>query len=80
MILTLLMMTFALLAHWMACVWYVIGDAEQPEYRTKDDLVSFSSATKRELGNLGTWPSYMGREGKVIGGKVPPPPACVQYD
>ncbi|NWX93914.1 KCNH4 protein, partial [Nothoprocta pentlandii] len=28
MVLTLLMSVFALLAHWMACVWYVIGRAE----------------------------------------------------
>ncbi|XP_025900385.1 potassium voltage-gated channel subfamily H member 4 [Nothoprocta perdicaria] len=28
MVLTLLMSMFALLAHWMACVWYVIGRAE----------------------------------------------------
>ena len=31
-ILTLLMMTFALLAHWLACIWFVIGQAEQPDY------------------------------------------------
>jgi len=24
------MMTFALLAHWMACIWFVIGSVEQP--------------------------------------------------
>lgn len=38
-ILTLLMMTFALLAHWMACLWYVIGQAEQPFYKTEADLM-----------------------------------------
>lgn len=27
-VLTLLMSAFALLAHWMACIWYVIGRAE----------------------------------------------------
>jgi hypothetical protein len=27
-VLTLLMSVFALLAHWMACVWYVIGRRE----------------------------------------------------
>ena len=31
-VLTLLMMTFALLAHWLACIWFVIGQAEQPDY------------------------------------------------
>ena len=25
MVLTLLMSVFALLAHWMACIWYMIG-------------------------------------------------------
>ena len=35
-ILTLLMMTFALLAHWMACIWFVIGTVEQPPYT--DDM------------------------------------------
>lgn len=28
MVLTLLMSMFALLAHWMACIWYVIGRTE----------------------------------------------------
>lgn len=28
MVLTLLMSVFALLAHWMACVWYMIGRKE----------------------------------------------------
>lgn len=27
-VLTLLMSVFALLAHWMACVWYIIGRKE----------------------------------------------------
>ena len=35
-ILTLLMMTFAVLAHWMACIWFVIGKAEQPDYSVVD--------------------------------------------
>jgi hypothetical protein len=38
-ILTLLMMTFALLAHWMACLWFVIGKTEQPDYQTPQDLL-----------------------------------------
>ena len=28
MVLTLLMSVFALLAHWMACIWYMIGRKE----------------------------------------------------
>ena len=35
-ILTLLMLTFALLAHWLACIWYVIGEMEQPDYSHPD--------------------------------------------
>ncbi|CAG9815007.1 unnamed protein product, partial [Phaedon cochleariae] len=29
-VLLLLMATFALIAHWMACIWYAIGNAERP--------------------------------------------------
>lgn len=31
-ILALLMLGFGLTAHWLACIWYVIGLAEQPDY------------------------------------------------
>ena len=30
-VLTLLMSMFALLAHWMACIWYVIGKMERED-------------------------------------------------
>ena len=29
-VLFLLMCTFALIAHWLACIWYAIGNVEQP--------------------------------------------------
>lgn len=29
MILTLLMLCFTLVAHWLACIWYVIAEKEQ---------------------------------------------------
>ena len=29
-VLLLLMATFALIAHWLACIWYAIGSAELP--------------------------------------------------
>lgn len=32
MVLTLLMSMFALLAHWMACIWYVIGRKEMERH------------------------------------------------
>ncbi|XP_022541157.2 potassium voltage-gated channel subfamily H member 4 isoform X1 [Astyanax mexicanus] len=34
MVLTLLMSMFALLAHWMACIWYVIGRKEMERHQT----------------------------------------------
>ncbi|XP_072383066.1 voltage-gated inwardly rectifying potassium channel KCNH6-like isoform X1 [Diabrotica undecimpunctata] len=34
-VLLLLMATFALIAHWMACIWYAIGNAERPMLPTK---------------------------------------------
>ena len=30
-VLLLLMATFALIAHWLACIWYAIGSAELPD-------------------------------------------------
>lgn len=36
MVLTLLMSMFALLAHWMACIWYVIGRQESNDPVTWD--------------------------------------------
>ncbi|KAK7811220.1 hypothetical protein U0070_026560 [Myodes glareolus] len=40
-VLTLLMSMFALLAHWMACIWYVIGKMERED----------NSLLKWEVGN-----------------------------
>ncbi|XP_076628173.1 potassium voltage-gated channel seizure isoform X12 [Colletes latitarsis] len=34
-VLLLLMATFALIAHWMACIWYAIGNAERPSLKSK---------------------------------------------
>uniref|UniRef100_A0A8C5E5S2 Voltage-gated delayed rectifier potassium channel KCNH4 n=1 Tax=Gouania willdenowi TaxID=441366 RepID=A0A8C5E5S2_GOUWI len=36
MVLTLLMSVFALLAHWMACIWYIIGQNEMEANETWD--------------------------------------------
>ena len=38
-ILTLLMMAFSLIAHWLACIWFVIGTNEQPDYTDQQDLL-----------------------------------------
>ncbi|EAA04103.4 AGAP007709-PA [Anopheles gambiae str. PEST] len=34
-VLVLLMATFALIAHWLACIWYAIGNAERPLLKAK---------------------------------------------
>ncbi|KAF5287614.1 hypothetical protein FQA39_LY15817 [Lamprigera yunnana] len=34
-VLLLLMATFALIAHWLACIWYAIGNAERPALHAK---------------------------------------------
>ncbi|XP_018911095.2 voltage-gated inwardly rectifying potassium channel KCNH6 isoform X3 [Bemisia tabaci] len=34
-VLLLLMATFALIAHWLACIWYAIGNAERPRLKAK---------------------------------------------
>ena len=38
-ILTLLMMAFSLIAHWLACIWFVIGTNEQPDYTDEEHLL-----------------------------------------
>ena len=32
------MLTFTLLAHGLACVWYVLAEAEQPAYDKEEDF------------------------------------------
>ncbi|KAL4617704.1 potassium voltage-gated channel subfamily H member 4-like [Arapaima gigas] len=46
MVLTLLMSMFALLAHWMACIWYVIGRKEMES----NDPVTWDIGWLHELG------------------------------
>lgn len=36
MILTLLMLSFTLMAHWLACIWYVIADQEKAKQTSID--------------------------------------------
>jgi potassium voltage-gated channel Eag-related subfamily H protein 8 len=38
MILTLLMLSFTLVAHWLACVWFVIAEKERSRYDSDWDL------------------------------------------
>uniref|UniRef100_A0A3P8U5J0 Voltage-gated delayed rectifier potassium channel KCNH4 n=1 Tax=Amphiprion percula TaxID=161767 RepID=A0A3P8U5J0_AMPPE len=55
-VLTLLMSMFALLAHWMACVWYFIGRREI-ESPGSWDIGWLHELAKRGGGNLGGGPS-----------------------
>ena len=48
-ILTLLMITFSLLAHWLACIWYYIGAAEQPDYSSSESDIQFPGKAKYNL-------------------------------
>ena len=34
-VLFLLMCSFALIAHWLACIWYAIGNMERPTLKTQ---------------------------------------------
>lgn len=45
MILTLLMLSFTIVAHWLACIWYVIAEKERSKYDKSWDL------GKRHYGN-----------------------------
>lgn len=41
MILTLLMLCFSLVAHWLACVWFVIAEKEQDLHDGDWDIGKF---------------------------------------
>ncbi|EDL83036.1 potassium voltage-gated channel, subfamily H, member 8, isoform CRA_c [Rattus norvegicus] len=53
-VLTLLMSMFALLAHWMACIWYVIGKME----REDNSLLKWEVGWLHELGKRLESPYY----------------------
>ncbi|XP_074125515.1 voltage-gated delayed rectifier potassium channel KCNH8 [Sminthopsis crassicaudata] len=61
-VLTLLMSMFALLAHWMACIWYVIGKMEREE----NSLLSWEVGWLHELGKRLESPYYGGNN--TLGG------------
>lgn len=44
MILTLLMLCFSLVAHWLACIWYVIAEKGQNENDIDWDIGEYSNA------------------------------------
>ncbi|KAF4524635.1 hypothetical protein B566_EDAN014267, partial [Ephemera danica] len=53
MILTLLMLSFTLVAHWMACVWFVIADRERRW------LTQLASKRKIPVDKLSQWDCYV---------------------
>jgi potassium voltage-gated channel Eag-related subfamily H protein 8 len=42
MILTLLMLSFTLVAHWLACIWYVVADKERHRNDDQWDLGEYT--------------------------------------
>jgi potassium voltage-gated channel Eag-related subfamily H protein 8 len=49
MILTLLMLSFTLVAHWLACIWYVVADKER---HRNDDQWDLGEWMSRLEGNI----------------------------
>ncbi|XP_076327566.1 voltage-gated inwardly rectifying potassium channel KCNH6-like isoform X3 [Tachypleus tridentatus] len=57
-VLLLLMATFALIAHWLACIWYAIGNAERPLLNPKIGwLDHLANATHQFYNNSNGGPS-----------------------
>lgn len=68
MVLTLLMSMFALLAHWMACIWYVIGRKEMES----------NDPQTWDIGERGCLPAGAARGGgHARDAWLPPPCRCV---
>jgi potassium voltage-gated channel Eag-related subfamily H protein 8 len=44
MILTLLMLSFTLVAHWLACIWYVVADKERHKNDEQWDLGEYQQS------------------------------------
>lgn len=49
-VLLLLMATFALIAHWLACIWYAIGNVERPTL--KDPKIGWLDELARQTNQL----------------------------
>lgn len=64
MVLTLLMSMFALLAHWMACIWYVIGRKEMES----------NDPQTWDIGEWGCPPAGAAQGGGVL--RTPGSPLC----
>lgn len=69
MVLTLLMSVFALLAHWMACIWYVIG---RKEMESNDPLTwDIGECGHSTSGRLLPAERSQGRAAAVLSGDCP---------
>lgn len=51
-LLTLLMIAFAMMAHWLACIWYVIGLSEITDKSTASWLYALGEAINKPYGNF----------------------------
>jgi len=51
-LLTLLMIAFAMMAHWLACIWYVIGLSEITDKSTVSWLYALGEAINKPYGNF----------------------------
>nr|AHX25744.1 Erg potassium channel [Anopheles gambiae] len=63
-VLVLLMATFALIAHWLACIWYAIGNAERPLLKAKIGWLDALAQDTQEYyfpNNIGGGPSVKSR-------------------
>ncbi|XP_058124287.1 potassium voltage-gated channel subfamily H member 6 [Anopheles coustani] len=63
-VLVLLMATFALIAHWLACIWYAIGNAERPLLKGKIGWLDALAQDTQEYyfpNNTGGGPSVKSR-------------------
>ncbi|RZF48288.1 hypothetical protein LSTR_LSTR014494 [Laodelphax striatellus] len=62
MILTLLMLSFTLVAHWLACIWFVIAEKERSRYDNKWDLGwihTLAEKLKVDIGNVSHSEAYI---------------------
>ncbi|XP_017771321.1 PREDICTED: potassium voltage-gated channel subfamily H member 8 [Nicrophorus vespilloides] len=59
MILTLLMLSFTLVAHWLACIWYVIAEKKNDDGRDLGWIHSLADKLKLPIENISHTDSYV---------------------
>lgn len=62
------MAAFALVAHWLACIWYAIANAERPGLRNRIGWLDQLANT-----TLQPFTDIMNQEGKIINSTGGPP-------